>query len=258
MSADAPDAALVHFLLASVRTSALLLTAPVFSHPAVPIRLRVALALVLAWVLAPAQGAAATALPLAGGGLTAATLGEALVGATLGFATRLVFAGFGLLGEFVSVQSGLGAATVLDPSNGTSSGALSVLFELIAVLVWFALDGHHALLRGAALSFAALPVGAGAPEAQAFANVTALGSGVFEIAVRLAAPLTAAALLSNLALGILGRLVPQLNLMLVQLPAHVALGFALLALGAASLVDGAAAALGPWSERALAALGGGG
>lgn len=242
--------------LASIRLLALFVSAPVFSHSAVPVRARLGLALLVAIALAPsdlrpAEGAA-TPLDLAG-----IAFGEALIGLSLGFAVRLLFAAFDLFGEFVSVQGGLGAATVLDPASGSSSLALATTFQAFAMLAFVLMDGHHALLRAAALSYERLPIGGGAPEAAAFLAVVGLGASIFEIAFRLAAPITVAMFVSNVGVGILGRAIPQLNLMMLQLPAHVAITLVLLMLGAGALLRAAADQLLLWTERSASAVLGG-
>lgn len=238
--------------LASVRLSALFISAPVFSHRAVPMRLRAALGLAVASLVAP--DAPADLLESSGASLALLVLREALVGLFLGFAAGLVFAGFDLLGEFVSVQGGLGAASVVDPASGSSSLALASTLRTFALLAFVAIDGHHEVLRAAVLSYEALPLASGAPSPLAFLELVRMGSEIFEIAVRLAAPITVAMLVSNLGMGILGRTIPQLNLMMLQLPAHVAFSLGLLMLGAGTLVEAAGDVIAPWPGRALAAL----
>ena len=237
--------------IASLRLLALFTTAPVFGHGAVAVRIRTAFALVVAWSLAPALAIEPAAGALGWAGLV---LGELLVGLTLGFAVRLVFAAFDLFGEFVSIQGGLGAASVVDPSSGASSLALASAFQAFMLLVFVAIDGHHDVLRAAALSYEVLPVGAGGPASLAFLDVVRLASGIFEIAVRLAAPVTVAMMLSNVAMGILGRAIPQLNLMMLQLPAHVVMTLGLLMLGAGSLIRASEQWITIWPTQVVNAL----
>jgi len=241
--------------LATLRLLALVLTAPVFGHTALPLRSRLAVALVLAAALAPGLpapvAAAAGPAPLA-----LAALCEALVGACLGVTASLVLAALGVAAELISVQGGIGAAALFDPSSGAASPAIGLLAEATALVVFLAVGGHHVLLEAAARSFETLPAG-GAGLAALFAQAAGLGGFLFETALRLAAPFTAALLLSNLVVGALGRLIPQLNLMSVQLPAQIAISFALLAVAAAPLVDVLAGLLGRGQAELLAGLIGG-
>jgi flagellar biosynthetic protein FliR len=244
------------FALAGVRLLALFLSGPVFGHALVPVRVRVGLAFAVAWASAPSLAGALPppeTLPLA-----LAVLQEALVGALLGFATSLVFSGLALLGEFASIQGGLGAAAVLDPTSGASSIVLSSVVQVFATLLFLGMDGHHLVLRAVRLSFEHFPPGAAALPLANLAAVAELGAVVFEVAVRLAAPVTAVMLVSNLAVGILGRVIPQLNLVALQLPGHVGVTLLVLGLGAGPLTDALADTLQRVTERAVAAAVGGG
>lgn len=244
------------WVLASVRIVALFAAAPVFRHTAMPIRVRAALGMLVTLAMAPALPQQMPEGDLAG--FFAWVVAEALVGLALGFALRLLFSAFELLGEFVSVQGGLGAASVVDPTSGVSSLALAIVYHTFALLVFLAIDGHHELLRAAAQSYERIPIGAGGPDSQAFLAVVQLGSGVFETAVRMAAPVTVAMLVANVAVGILGRAIPQLNLMMLQLPAHVMVTFVLLMLGAGAFMRTAAGRIVLFTEQSVGAVLGGG
>lgn len=252
MTAVIPLDAAPAFALAMVRLLALFLVAPFFSHVLLPMRIRVALAFAATWATAGIWSGAELPL-MAVGPAAAAVAHEALVGATLGFATGLVFSGIALLGEFASIQGGLGAASVIDPTSGASSVVLTSLMQLFAVVLFLAVDGHHHVLHALVLSFQHLPLGgSGATlQAEVFAAVASLGAIVFEVAVRLAAPVTAVMLLSNLAVGMLGRAIPQLNLMALQLPAHIGVTLLILGLAAGPFSDAMAETLSRLTERAI-------
>ena len=230
MTASLPLDGLWLGLLVSTRLLALFSAAPVFSHRSVPVRVRVVLGLAVAAAVLPGVAGVGPP-PDATLAVALALAREAALGLALGFAIRLVFAGFGLLGEFMAVQGGLGAATVLDPSSGASSVVLTSLLQFYALAVFLAVEGHHTILRAAARSFAVLAPGSTGPDVSAFAAVAGLGGSVYDVAVRLAAPVTAVMLISNVTVGILGRVIPQLNLMALQLPAHIGITLGVLALG---------------------------
>ncbi len=258
MSEGIPVAQVIAFCLAAVRLTALFVTAPVFGQSVVPLRLRVVLALLIAGAIGAGRGPAPEALPGGEQQLLFAAVGEALFGVLLGVSTRLVFSAFTLFGEFVSIQGGIGAVTTIDPQSGASSGAIPLLFDLVAVAVYLALDGHHALLRAATISFHTLPVGSGGPAAAGLGLIPGLAAFVFELAVRLAAPVTVAMLVANTGIGVLGRVVPQLNLMLVQLPAQIALTLFLLGVAGQTLIAVSGREITGWGERVATMLGAGG
>lgn len=244
-------------LLVGVRVLALLFSAPVFGDRVVPVRVRVGLAIAIALAITPALPPPALTSEASPWHLGLAVFGEGLVGLTLGLAARMVFSAVGIFGQVVSVQSGLGAAAVLDPTTGERSLAVATLFQTFAILVYLAIDGHHSLLRALAISFEQFPLAGGGPSPAAFAALASLGAAMFEIGVRLALPITVAMLVTNVALGILGRSMVQMNLMTVQLPAQILLTLVLLLLGAAPLRDALAAALSGWNERVVGVLVGG-
>jgi flagellar biosynthetic protein FliR len=247
-----PIAPLVAFGLVSVRLLAFLLTAPLFSHAAIPMRVRAAFALLLAASLAPGVAPPPELQPAA---LALAALAEVLVGACLGLGAGLLFAAVGLMAEVASVQGGLAAAAALDPTSGATSVALGALAEIAALLVFLAVDGHHDLLRAFARSLELLPPGSDA--LPALARAPELGASLFANGLRLSAPYTGALLLSNVLVGVLGRTIPQLNLMSVQLPAQVAIVIGLFALGAAPFCDAVASGSALDIERVLGVLAGG-
>lgn len=257
MTLEVPPELLWTVPLAGVRVLALMVTAPVLGHATVPMRIRVAMGLVVALVMAPMT--TAFAVPTDPSTLLVASLvaKEALVGVTIGFGLRVIFGIFAPLGELISIQGGLGAATVLDPSSGSSSAALGVLLQIFGLVLFLALDGHHTLLRGIAASFRYLPLGGASLPAETFATVAALGSSVFEVSARLAAPVTVVMLVVNVGVGILGRSIPQLNLMALQLPAHIAITLLILGLAANPLANVIGATLTGFTEEAFAAILGG-
>lgn len=251
MNVEVPIDWVTGFALALTRLLGVFMFAPVFAHTAVPTRVRLGIALALAWFVAPHTPVD----PMAPGfSLGLAVVQEVAIGASLGLAASIVFAGFSLVGEIAGMQGGLGAAAVLDPVSGANSVVLSSLIGNIAGFVFLATSAHHEVLRGVFLSFEALPLGGGIPASEGFANLARLGAVVFEVGVRLAAPFTAVMLVSNVAVGMLGRAIPQLNLISLQLPAQIGLTLLILGLAAGAFVDEVAATLEVQIPRAVTAL----
>jgi flagellar biosynthetic protein FliR len=255
MTLELPLLPLVGAGLACVRLLVLVLTAPFFGNAAIPLRTRLALSVVLTAALAPALPAQPP-VSLEPGALALAALGEALTGACLGVTASLVLAALGVAAELISVQGGIGAAALFDPTSGAASPALGLLAQSTALVVFLAVGGHHVLLEAAAHSFEVVPAG-GAGLVPLAQHAASLGGFVFATALRLAAPFTAALLLTNLTVGALGRLIPQLNLMSVQLPAQIAISLGLLAVCATPLVDVLASLLGAGQAELLASVLGG-
>ena len=240
MSVTVPIDVVVGFGLVLTRMLGVFFFAPLFGHTAVPVRVRLGLAVAVAWFTVATLELAPVALDAS---LALAVVREATIGFALGFAASLVFSGFALMAELASIQGGLGAATTLDPANGANSVVLTSFVGSVALLVFLTIGAHHELLRAVVLSFELLPPAGAGPVAAGLGGVAALGGGIFEVAVRLAAPFTAVMLVTNLAVGMLGRAIPQLNLMSLQLPAQIAITLLLLALGAGPFTEALAAAI---------------
>ena len=227
----------VSVALVFVRVLGVMLLAPLFAHRAVPVRVRATVAMGMALLVGPSLPAAPA---VEAGGLAGAVIAELVVGFAIGLVSALVFASLEFMGEVVSVQGGLGAAAALDPNSESASLVFSALMRVFGLIVFLAMGGHHLIIRALWHSFEALPVGA-ALENLSFGEIASLGSIVFETGLRLAAPLTIVLLVSNVVVGVLGRVIPQLNLMSLQLPAQIALTLLIVGLSAGVFLDGLAA-----------------
>ena len=239
------------FLLVTIRLIALLLTAPFFGHRMIPMRVRVGLAVGIAAAAGDRFGPGVDPVGLDAISIVLMVGREILIGALLGFASSLIFSGLALMGEIASIQGGLGAATVLDPTSGSSSVVLTSIVQLFGLMIFLAIDGHHDMIRGVALSFSVYPVGAQGFPTDSLHAVSEMGGVIFRVAVHLAAPITAAMIISNVAVGILGRAIPQLNLMALQLPAHVATTLLILGVGAGPLTDSISRNLTSYTHQAI-------
>jgi len=224
--------------LSSIRVLAMLITAPMFREQGLPGRVRTSLALMVAFFLVPTGGEAADWREWTGFELVGVVLIETAIGMMIGFTSYYVFVGFWMLGDFISIQGGLSAARVVDPSSGVSSTALARMFNGFGLIVFLAMDGHHELFRLLAITFEELPLGLRDPDLTAYLAVAHAGGVMFEIAARLAAPITAAIFVQNVATGVLSKSLQQMNLMVVQLPAHIGIVLMIIGFGAPEFIDG--------------------
>jgi flagellar biosynthetic protein FliR len=210
-----------------VRVLAVISTAPLLSHRAVPLRAKVALGVAIALVLAPGVETPPLGNVLGGEGL--ALLGaNILVGALIGFSVRLVFAAVELAGEVIGLQMGLSYAAFFNPASGQQQNPVSTFFSLVATLLFVAIDGHLMVLQALADSFRVVPLVATAPLPFDALAIARLGAETFALGVALSLPFLAVMLLTNVVLGVLARVAPQLNVFAVGFP--LTLGVGLLAL----------------------------
>jgi flagellar biosynthesis protein FliR len=221
---------LLLFTLVLARVGALLATAPLFAVSSVPIHVRALLAVMLAVLVLPLQWGAAP--PAAGNWPHYAMLlgNEAVIGACLGFGVAILVYAMGLAGELVGTASGLTLSDVVDPSMEESIPHFSRLLMLATVCVFLCLGGHRMVMAGLLDTFQAIPPGSCVdPHALADAFTTLVAQS-FSLGIRAAAPVVTALLLSTVALGLIGRTLPQLNVFSVGFALNAMLAFAVLGL----------------------------
>lgn len=221
----------IPFLLVLARLGGLVVAAPLFGHLLVPLRVRAGMALLFAAALSPLIPPVTT-VPTSLWQLGAAIASEAALGTLMGVVAQLVFAGVQLGGQIAGMQMGFGMANLIDPAAHSHVTVVAEWQQLIALLVFLLLDVHHVLLRAVLESFRVAPPG-GLPllGGVALRDAVGLAGEVFVIGVRLSAPVLLVILLTNGAMGVLARTVPQLNVFVVGFPVNVGVG--LLVLGAA-------------------------
>ncbi len=223
------------FTLVLTRVSGLVMTAPVFGAKDAPMRVRGLFALAVALLLLPTQWHVGFDHPGTTLNYMVFLAVEFLVGASLGLGLVVMFAGIQLAGELIGRLGGLMLADVFDPAMDANVPLLSRLLFLVALAVFVCIGGHRMVMAGLLDTFAALPPGGGSlPESLADVFVT-LVTQSFLLGTRAAMPLVVALLLSTLVLGLIGRTLPQLNILMVGFGMNAMLTFALLAvtLGAA-------------------------
>jgi flagellar biosynthetic protein FliR len=220
--------ALLLVLPAAVRVGGMFLGGPLWRAFRLPSFVRVG----LAFLTAMAFGAPATPAVLPVGGWETLWLlaGEFAVGYAIGLVANLIFAAVEYAGELVGVSIGLSVAAVLDPVSQVQTSVLSRAYGLVALGVFLATNAHHVLILAVSRSFDIIPVGTMTVGGAGISALVGLGSGVFEIGLRVAAPVVAVLLLTEVAMGLVVRVVPQMNVFIVGLPLKIGLGIVLVAL----------------------------
>lgn len=221
---------LLLFLAGTPRLLGFVAIAPGLSNAVVPPPVRIALAAGLAIALGPLVACpdpTLTRLPV--GGYLLLLLGELALGLALGFCLSCLLEAARLAGELVDLQIGFNVGELYDPMVGGTNSLLGRLWYLAALLFFFQLDGHHWLIGGLARTYAVCPVGEvvlhrewGLLAGQVLQSSLVLG-------LRLAAPLVAALIMADFTLGLASRGMPQMNVLLVGMPAKIIVGLAALA-----------------------------
>lgn len=211
------------------RILALIASAPILGDKEVPARIKVGLALAITLVIAPTLDIPAGLDPASAQGLFV-LIQQIVAGIIIGFSIRLIFAAVEMAGDLAGMQMGLGFASFYDPQNASFTPVVAQFLGIITGLVFLAADGHLYMLATLSDSFRDFPIGAGVPSANAFRTMAEWGGSMFGHALQFSLPLIGVLLITNLALGILTRSAPQLNIFAVGFPITLAVGFAALLL----------------------------
>ena len=218
------------FLLVLVRAAAMVMVAPVLGARSIPAQVKIGLSVLLAMLLTPLQEPSPPLL-VDWFGIMLAVAREAVVGLLLGFSATLVFNAAQMAAHLIGVQIGFGFANTMDPLSPQQSSYLDTLYNLLAVVTFLSLGGHHALIMALGQSFQLVPLGQFAPTGVIGDRLAVLASATFATAVRLAMPVVGTMLVTDAAMALVVRTIPQMNVFVVGLPVKMVVGLlALIAL----------------------------
>ncbi|MDR5772864.1 MULTISPECIES: flagellar biosynthetic protein FliR [unclassified Caballeronia] len=224
---------LTAFLWPFVRILALMATAPVLNHMALPTRVKIALAAFITLIVAPTLPAMPDATVFSAAGVWI-IVNQFLIGAAIGMTMQIAFAAVDAAGEFIGQQMGLGFAMLYDPRAGGNAVVVSRYLNTLAMLAFLVFDGHLQLIAALITTFQSVPVDvnvvASASHAQGWRVMVGYGASVFSTGLLLSLPVVAALLIANLALGILNRAAPQIGIFQVGFPVTMLVGLLLLQL----------------------------
>ena len=211
------------------RILGLIASAPLFGNAGVPMSIKVALGVLLAAVIAPTVGDIPAVDPTSWAGILI-LVKELLIGVAMGFAMRIVFAAIEYAGEVASMTMGLGFAVFFDPNSRGRSAAVAQFLALVATMAFLAVNAHLVLLAALAESFVSMPISSTPFSNNAPLELARWGGRIFSAGLQLSLPIVAALLITNVALGILTRAAPQLNIFGIGFPVTLGVGFLTLSL----------------------------
>lgn len=218
------------FLFPFVRILALVASAPVLGDKQLPVRVKVALSMLLTFLIAPTLPPIPDGLDPGSAAGVLVLMQQVLAGVAMGFILRIVFVAAEMAGELTGMQMGLGFASFYDPQNASFTPVLGQFLDVLATLVFLGMDGHLYMLAALADSFQAFPISAAEPHASSLHTLAVWGGTLFSDALQLSMPAIGALLITNLALAILTRSAPQLNIFAIGFPITLTIGFAVLML----------------------------
>jgi flagellar biosynthesis protein FliR len=223
----------------ALRVSGFVLTAPAAGDTVVPGRVKIVLTLALAFLLAPLVQVPAGLSIFSAAGMLAAVL-ELLIGISIGMVVQLAFEALIFAGQSISLTMGLGFATLVDPQRGAQVPVLGQMFMIFGTLIYLSINGHLMLLGALAESFHTLPIGAHVGQ-DFLMSVVLWGARVFDTGLLIALPAVIALVIVNLALGVVTRAAPQLNLFGIGFTITLLSGFFVLLSGLDGIMSGIAA-----------------
>lgn len=225
---------LTAFFWPLTRVAALLAAAPVLGQLRIPTRVRIGFAVAITLAIVPTLPEMPPIAPVSATGVIVLVT-QVVIGLAIGFALRLVFAAVEMAGELIGLQMGLGFAMFYNPANIQHTPILGNFLGLLASLTFLSLNGHLAVLAALAESFRLLPISSDPVPGTFFETLARHGAVIFTAGLQLALPLIVTMLIVNVALGVLTRAAPQLNIFAVGFPVTLAIGFAALVLMLPSL-----------------------
>lgn len=231
-------ATLLSVLLVGARVAGLVFVAPVLGNKAVPVRIRIFMSLVIAIAITGRLGPVSP--PTGVVELIIALVFELAVGALIGYAARLVFVGIELGASYIGQQAGISIAEALNPLSADSAPVVRRLYELLAIVVFLAIGGHRVLIGSLVKTFQLVPVmglaGGASPSAGRVLEMTvALLGASFVLAIKVAAPVLLALLITSAAIGMLQKTMPQFGLLSTGLSVRAMVGLFVIAVSLALL-----------------------
>jgi len=216
------------FILMVARIGTMVMLLPGVGELSVPVRVRLVIALLLTGVLFPLHRAGYTIDPRSPGPVLTALGQELLIGMVLGLTARLTISALQVAGSVIAQQLGLGFVTAVDPTQGQQGLIVGNFLTLLGVTLIFATDLHHMVIAGLHDSFRLFAPGEVPQVGDVSSLVTRIVGDAFRVGIQLSAPFLVFGLVFNVALGVLSRLMPQMQVYFVAVPASIIIGFLVL------------------------------
>lgn len=214
------------FFLIMIRIVGVFIQAPVFGSRLIPPQALIGLSALLAIIIYP-QIAVPQDFPSDIIGFAGLVAVQFLVGSVIGFISNIVLAAAQFAGAMLDIQFGLSSAAVYDPSAGSSVNILNRFQFYFAMLLYLAIDGHHILIKSVCESFKIVPLTGVTYNGPLMGELIKLTGQIFYVGIQIAAPMLAALFIVQIALGLLSRVAPQMNVFMLSFPLNILVGLIL-------------------------------
>jgi len=212
------------FILIFLRVSAVIVFIPVLGDRNVSVKIKGGLALLISALLFPNVAVNAANVGFDIFSLFIRMGGEVLIGAAIGFTSQLLFSGIQLAGQLIGFQMGFSIANVIDPASSQQVSITAEFMYILMLLVFLAFNGHHIFISGLAKSFQTVPLLGFSLSGKLTAGMVDMMRSIFEVAVKIGAPLMALMFFITIGMGLIARTVPQINIFIIGFPLQIAIG----------------------------------
>jgi len=221
-----------------LRVSSMIVVMPVFGGDrTIPVVVKGGLSILITFLLFPSVRINSDMQSLEFIPMVVNMLTEVLIGSIVGFVARFIFAGIQFAGELIGFEMGFSVANVLDPMTSTQVSLISQLQYFIAILLFLTLNAHHVFLSAIAESFEKIAPLQFHLSGKVIQTLCLFSKDIFVIAVKISAPVVAVLIFTNIALGIVARTVPQINIFIIGFPLQISLGFIFMGLTAPVFIN---------------------
>jgi len=217
-------------LVILTRVGPLIFLMPVTGSGGVPTQVKILFSLMTALILLPVVNIPLATMPETPVGFGLFVLTEVVFAAILSLFARLIFAAVQLAGQYVSISMGMGMAATMDPQFGTQTSLIGIFWNLTALLIFLAIDGHYIFINTMVESFQWVAPGTLHLTQATYNGMMQGAAHMFILAIKIMAPAGAVLLFSHVSMGVLAKTVPQIPVMIVAMPLNIALGFIFVAL----------------------------
>ena len=218
------------FMLVFARIGAMVMLLPGLGESNIPVRIKLAIALVLTLVILPLHRAAYHIDMQSIAPLLVLMVHEVIIGVVLGATARVTLAALQVAGSVIAQQMGLGFVTAVDPTQGQQGLLIGNFLTLLGITLLFATDSHHLVIAALNDSYAIFSPGDMMPSGDVAALATRAFAAAFRIGMQLSAPFLVFGVVFNIGLGVLARLMPQMQVYFVGVPLSILAGFLVFAL----------------------------
>lgn len=225
------------FLLVLTRMTGLFIIAPIFGRKNIPVYFKVGLAFFMAVLLVNTQNPGIKIEYVNMWGFAILVIKEIIVGITIGYVSYIIFTSIYVAGQIIDMQIGFGMVNVIDPVSNIQVPITANFYYIICMMLFLVGNGHHILINALFDSFKVVPLGTAAFSGALMNDLLRIFGSIFSIGFRISSPVIASILVTDIALGIMSRAVPQLNVFVVGMPLKIIIGLLVMVLTFPSFIS---------------------